>query len=45
MEYYFDGDSNLYDKTEKEFSSPARVKQMGSIEGRVKIFVEDRRRW
>lgn len=41
MEYYFDGDSNLYDKTEKEFSSPARVKQMGSIEGNVKIFVED----
>ena len=41
MEYYFDGDSNLYDKTEKEFSSPARVKQMGSIEGSVKIFVED----
>lgn len=41
MEYYFDGDSNLYDKTEKEFSSPARVKQMGSIEGSIKIFVED----
>lgn len=41
MEYYFDGDSNLYDKAEKEFSSPARVKQMGSIEGNVKIFVED----
>ena len=41
MEYYFDGDSNLYDKTEKEFNSPARVKQMGSIEGNVKIFVED----
>ena len=41
MEYYFDGDSNLYDKTEKEFSSPARVKQMRSIEGSVKIFVED----
>ena len=41
MEYYFDGDSNLYDKTEKEFSSPARVKQMGSIEGSLKSFVED----
>ena len=41
MEYYFDGDSNLYDKGEREFNSPARVKQMGSIEGNVKIFVED----
>ena len=41
MEYYFDGDSNLYDKTEKEFNSPTRVKQMGSIEGNVKIFLED----
>lgn len=41
MEYYFDGDSNLYDKAEKEFNTPARVKQMGSIEGSVKIFMED----
>lgn len=41
MEYYFDGDSNLYDKGEKDFSKPARVKQMGGIENRVKIFVED----
>ena len=41
MEYYFDGDSNLYDKGEREFNTPARVKQMGSIEGNVKIFVED----
>ena len=41
MEYYFDSDSNLYDKAEKEFDTPARVKQMGSIEGNVKIFVED----
>lgn len=39
MEYYFDGDSNLYDK--REFNTPARVKQMGSVEGKVKIFVED----
>jgi len=41
MEYYFDGDSNLYDKTEKDFHTPGRVKQMGSIENDVKIFVED----
>lgn len=41
MEYYFDGDSNLYDKTEKNFDLPGRVKQMGSLEGNVKIFVED----
>jgi len=41
MEYYFDGDSNLYDKGERSFDTPARVKQMGSIEGDVKIFVED----
>ena len=41
MEYYFDSDSNLYDKAEKEFDTPARVKQMGCIEGNVKIFVED----
>ena len=41
MEYYFDGDSNLYDKGERGFDTPARVKQMGSIEGDVKIFVED----
>ena len=41
MEYYFEGDSNLYDKGERGFDTPARVKQMGSIEGNVKIFVED----
>lgn len=39
MEYYFDGDSNLYDKEEKGL--PQRVKQMGSIEEKVKIFMED----
>ena len=39
MEYYFDGDSNLYDNAEQEL--PARVKQMGSVEDRIKIFVED----
>lgn len=41
MEYRFDGDNNLYGRAEREFSTPARVKQMGSIEDRVKIFVED----
>ena len=41
MEYYFDSDSNLYDKTEKDFHTPGRVKQMGSIENSVKIFMED----
>ncbi len=34
MEYYFEENSR-----EKEL--PARVKQMGSIEGKVKIFIED----
>lgn len=41
MEYYFDGDSNLYDREGGDFSTPARVKQMGGIENNVKIFVED----
>ena len=41
MQYYFDGDSNLYGTAGKEFSMPARTKQMGSIENHVKIFVED----
>ena len=41
MEYRFDGDNNLYGRAERDFSTPARVKQMGSIEERVKIFVED----
>lgn len=41
MEYHFDGDNNLYGRAERDFSTPARVKQMGSIENRVKIFVED----
>ncbi|MBQ7758801.1 LysM peptidoglycan-binding domain-containing protein [Anaerotignum sp.] len=41
MQYYFDGDSNLYAKAGQDFSVPARTKQMGSIENHVKIFVED----
>ncbi|MBQ3031766.1 MAG: LysM peptidoglycan-binding domain-containing protein [Anaerotignum sp.] len=41
MEYYFDSDSNLYDKTEKDLHTPGRVKQMGSIENSMKIFMED----
>lgn len=41
MQYYFDGDSNLYGTAGKKFSMPARTKQMGSIENHVKIFVED----
>ena len=41
MQYHFDGDSNLYGTAGKEFTMPARTKQMGSIEQRIKIFVED----
>lgn len=41
MQYFFDGDSNLYGTAGKEFSMPARTKQMGSIENHRKIFVED----
>ena len=41
MEYYFDSDSNLYDKAEKDLHTPGRVKQMGSIENSMKIFMED----
>ena len=41
MEYRFDGDNNLYERGEREFSAPARVKQMGGIENGIKIFMED----
>lgn len=41
MQYFFDGDSNLYGTAGEEFSMPARTKQMGSIENHVKIFMED----
>ena len=41
MEYHFDGENNLYERGEKDFETPARVKQMGSIENGLKIFVED----
>ena len=41
MEYHFDGENNLYERGEKDFETPARVKQMGSIESGLKIFVED----
>lgn len=41
MEYYFDGDSNLYGTAEKEFLTPTKTKQMGSMENHVKIYMED----
>lgn len=43
MQYYFDGDSNLYGGhgEDNPFSPPTKTKQMGSIEHRVKIYVED----
>ena len=41
MDYYFDGDSNLYGRAEKEFSTPAKTKQMGSVENQIRIYVED----
>ncbi len=43
MQYYFDGDSNLYEYEtgDKPFSTPTKTKQMGSIENCVKIYVED----
>ena len=39
MEYYIDGE--LHEKGERNFSEPARVKQMGGIENGLKIFMED----
>lgn len=43
MRYYFDGDSNLYgyDSDEKSFTFPTKVKQMGAVDHRRKIYVED----
>ncbi len=42
MQYYFDGDDNLYDHArEKTFFIPAKTKQIGSIEPYVKIYMED----
>ena len=42
MRYYFDGDNNLYGRTQEgEFSLPSKTKQMGSIENEVKIYMED----
>lgn len=43
MRYYFDGDSNLYgyQSDEKPFTFPTKVKQMGVIDHRRKIYVED----
>lgn len=43
MQYYFDGDSNLYEyETEdKPFAMPEKTKQMGSLENQVKIYMED----
>ena len=41
MQYYFDGDSNLYGYTGMDFTTPTKTKQMGSIENHVKIYMED----
>ncbi|WP_394265921.1 LysM peptidoglycan-binding domain-containing protein [Anaerotignum sp.] len=43
MRYYFDGDSNLYGyhSDEKPFAFPTKVKQMGAVDHRRKIYVED----
>ena len=41
MEYYFEKDSNLYERGERDFDPPARVKQMGGMESSIKIFMED----
>ncbi len=43
MRYYFDGDSNLceYSTEDKLVSLPSKVKQMGAVEGNVKIYMED----
>ena len=43
MRYYFDGDSNLYGyhSEEKPFTFPTKVKQMGAVDHRRKIYVED----
>ena len=41
MESYFEKDSNLREREEREFDTPARVKQMGGMENSIKIFMED----
>lgn len=42
MRYYFDGDDNLYGHNgEGDFQLPSKTKQMGSIEDKLKIYVED----
>lgn len=43
MRYYFDGDSNLYGyhSDEKPFAFPTKVKQMGAVDHRRKIYGED----
>lgn len=41
MQYYFGGEPNLYGAAEKEFVTPMKTKQMGSVEQDVKIYVED----
>ena len=41
MEYYFEKDSNLYEREKEGFDPPARVKQMGGMESSIKIFMED----
>ena len=42
MQYYFDGDGNLYDDAGgKPFFIPAKTKQIGSIEPYIKIYMED----
>ena len=43
MRYYFDGDSNLYEygAEDKPMTLPSKVRQMGAVEGKVKIYMED----
>ncbi len=43
MQYYFDGDSNLYEygAGDKPFSTPDKTKQMGGIESYMKLYMED----
>ena len=41
MENNFEKDSSLYEREEKGFDTPARVKQMGGVESKIKIFMED----
>lgn len=41
MEYYQDESNRVGERKEKQFDTPTRVKQMGSVENHVKIFMED----